>query len=243
MSNPLADMDKPDVIFCIGTNMTESSPGGGNAPQEGADAKGAKLIVADPRKHPASGSRAPVPAHARGLGRRAAGRDGTRHRPRGLVDREFAGRADRGLRGPVGAPEETSHPSGRRGICGVPARDIEQAALWYGRAERGAIYYTLGVTEHICGVDNVQSLSNLALDDGQRRPRGHRHQPDARPKQHPGRRRLRGLAEQLPRIPTCDRHPPIRPSSRRPGAKRSTLKRASPRCAPLTNAGRRSSPW
>ena len=24
MSNPLADMAKPDVIFCIGTNMTES---------------------------------------------------------------------------------------------------------------------------------------------------------------------------------------------------------------------------
>ena len=26
MSNPLADMDKPDVIFCIGTNMTECHP-------------------------------------------------------------------------------------------------------------------------------------------------------------------------------------------------------------------------
>ena len=26
MSNPLADMEKPDVIFCIGTNMTECHP-------------------------------------------------------------------------------------------------------------------------------------------------------------------------------------------------------------------------
>ena len=24
MSNPLADMEKPDVVFCIGTNMTEA---------------------------------------------------------------------------------------------------------------------------------------------------------------------------------------------------------------------------
>ena len=26
MSNPLADMDKPDTIFAIGTNMTECHP-------------------------------------------------------------------------------------------------------------------------------------------------------------------------------------------------------------------------
>ncbi len=26
MSNPLKDMEKPDVIFCIGTNMTETHP-------------------------------------------------------------------------------------------------------------------------------------------------------------------------------------------------------------------------
>jgi len=48
----------------------------------------------------------------------------------------------------------------------VPARDIEAAALLYGRADKAAIYYTLGITEHICGVDNVQSLSNLALLTG-----------------------------------------------------------------------------
>ena len=51
-------------------------------------------------------------------------------------------------------------------ITGVPARDIELAAIWYGLADRAAIYYTLGVTEHICGVDNVQSLCNLALMTG-----------------------------------------------------------------------------
>ncbi len=51
-------------------------------------------------------------------------------------------------------------------ISGVRAEDIERAALWYGTAERGAIYYTLGITEHICGVENVQCLCNLALMTG-----------------------------------------------------------------------------
>ncbi|NIW38331.1 MAG: molybdopterin-dependent oxidoreductase, partial [Gemmatimonadetes bacterium] len=51
-------------------------------------------------------------------------------------------------------------------ICEIPPEDIEEAALLYGRADRGAIYYTLGITEHICGVENVQSLCNLALMTG-----------------------------------------------------------------------------
>ena len=49
MSNPLADMEKPDVIFCIGTNMTEAHPVAATRLKR-ALAKGAKLIVADPRK-------------------------------------------------------------------------------------------------------------------------------------------------------------------------------------------------
>ena len=48
MSNPLADMEKPDVIFCIGTNMTEAHPVAATRLKR-ALAKGAKLIVADPR--------------------------------------------------------------------------------------------------------------------------------------------------------------------------------------------------
>ena len=51
MSNPLRDMDKPDVIFCIGTNMTECHPVAATRIKR-AVARGAKLIVADPRRIP-----------------------------------------------------------------------------------------------------------------------------------------------------------------------------------------------
>ena len=51
MSNPLADMAKPDTIFCIGTNMTECHPVAATGLKK-AIAKGAKLIVADPRRIP-----------------------------------------------------------------------------------------------------------------------------------------------------------------------------------------------
>ena len=49
MSNPLKDMEKPDVIFCIGTNMTECHPVAATRLKK-AIAKGAKMIVADPRE-------------------------------------------------------------------------------------------------------------------------------------------------------------------------------------------------
>lgn len=51
-------------------------------------------------------------------------------------------------------------------LCGVSAEDIRKAARIYAQAEKAGIYYTLGITEHVCGVDNVRSLSNLALVTG-----------------------------------------------------------------------------
>ena len=51
MSNPLVDMEKPDVIFCIGTNMTECHPVAASRLKR-AIARGARLIVADPRRIP-----------------------------------------------------------------------------------------------------------------------------------------------------------------------------------------------
>jgi len=48
----------------------------------------------------------------------------------------------------------------------VPAEDIRRAAREYARANPGAIFYTLGITEHTCGTHNVMGLANLALLTG-----------------------------------------------------------------------------
>ena len=49
MSNPLADMEHPDVIFAIGTNMTECHPVAATRLKK-AVSRGAKMIVVDPRE-------------------------------------------------------------------------------------------------------------------------------------------------------------------------------------------------
>jgi formylmethanofuran dehydrogenase subunit B len=164
MSNPLADMEKPDVIFAIGTNMTECHPVAATRLKK-ALRHGAKMIVADPRRIPLA-ELAEVYLPIR-VGSDVALLLAMAHviERDGLIDREFvAARTELGEQFFAHVRQFT--PEWAETICAVPAADIEKAARLYGAAERGAIYYTLGITEHICGVDNVQSLCNLALMTG-----------------------------------------------------------------------------
>jgi predicted molibdopterin-dependent oxidoreductase YjgC len=51
-------------------------------------------------------------------------------------------------------------------ITGIPVADLEKAAEYYAKAERATILYTMGITQHTTGVDNVKSLANLAMLTG-----------------------------------------------------------------------------
>ncbi|HAA78533.1 TPA: formate dehydrogenase subunit alpha [Candidatus Latescibacteria bacterium] len=164
MSNPLEDMEKPDVIFCIGTNMTECHPVAATRLKR-ALAKGARMIVADPRRIPlAEMSDIYLPLR---VGSDSALLLGIAHviAREGLADRTFIDTRTKEA-DPFFKHITQFTPQWAELITGVPAADIEAAAMMFGQAERGAIYYTLGITEHICGVDNVQSLCNLALMTG-----------------------------------------------------------------------------
>ncbi len=51
-------------------------------------------------------------------------------------------------------------------VTGIPAEVIREVAHKYARADRAMICWTLGITEHHNGVDNVLSLINLSLLTG-----------------------------------------------------------------------------
>ncbi len=164
MSNPLRDMEMPDVYFCIGTNMTEAHPVAATRIKKGL-ARGARLIVADPRRIRLA-ELADLHLQLK-VGTDAALLLGIAHviDREGWIDEGFI--ADRTVEGEAFlAHVRDFTPEWAESITGVPAADIERAAAMYGQAERAAIYYTLGITEHVCGVDNVQSLCNLALMTG-----------------------------------------------------------------------------
>ena len=51
-------------------------------------------------------------------------------------------------------------------VTGVPAELIREVARQYATTRKAGIYYTLGITEHTTGTDNVYALSNLVLMTG-----------------------------------------------------------------------------
>lgn len=51
-------------------------------------------------------------------------------------------------------------------MTGVPADDIAWTARKYATTRKAGIYYTLGITEHSHGTDNVYALANLVLMTG-----------------------------------------------------------------------------
>ncbi|MCW3978278.1 MAG: molybdopterin-dependent oxidoreductase, partial [Candidatus Bathyarchaeota archaeon] len=51
-------------------------------------------------------------------------------------------------------------------ITGVPADKIREAAILFGGAEKASIVFSMGITQHVTGTDNVLSTANLAMLTG-----------------------------------------------------------------------------
>ena len=83
----------------------------------------------------------------------------------GLVHDEFVARATTGFAELAAAVEEWT-PERAETITRVPAADIRAAAHAYATAGKAQLCWTLGITEHRTGVDNVLALINLALLTG-----------------------------------------------------------------------------
>jgi len=51
-------------------------------------------------------------------------------------------------------------------ISGIPAEKLRTAAEWIGTAESSALVYSMGITQHTVGVDNVKSTANIQMLTG-----------------------------------------------------------------------------
>jgi predicted molibdopterin-dependent oxidoreductase YjgC len=80
----------------------------------------------------------------------------------GLANRAFVEHATSGYDEYAACVEPFTLEEGER-LTGVPAEVIRETAHAYARADRAMICWTLGITEHHHGVDNVLALINLSL--------------------------------------------------------------------------------
>lgn len=164
MTNSIEEIEDGDCILIIGSNTSVAHPLVATRIFR-AKAKGARVIVADPRKVPIV---LESDLHLRqNLGTDVALINGLIHiiLKNGWQDQAFIEERTENfeeLRKVVEhySPEKVSE------ITGVPVADLEKAAQWFAKAERGSILYTMGITQHTTGVDNVKSLANLAMVTG-----------------------------------------------------------------------------
>ena len=164
MTNSIEEIERADCIFIIGSNTSVTHPLIATRVYR-AKAKGAKVVVADPRK-------IPMVMHAdlhlqQRLGTDAALINGLLHiiLKNGWQDQAFIDERTENVEGLKKVIEQYP-PEKVSEITGIPMADLEKAAEYYAKAEHATILYTMGITQHTTGVDNVKSIANLAMLTG-----------------------------------------------------------------------------
>jgi len=164
MSNSIPEIRDLDFMFVIGSNTTEAHPIIAME-MKIARQRGARLVVADPRK-------IWLTEYADTHMQLRPGTDVWLVNAmmkaivdEGLVDKEFIAKHTEGWPELKANLAKFNLAEAER-VTGVPAAAIKAVALEYARTRKAAIYYTLGITEHAHGTDNIFSLANLVMMTG-----------------------------------------------------------------------------
>ncbi|MGV8175202.1 MAG: molybdopterin oxidoreductase family protein, partial [Methanothrix sp.] len=165
MTNNLLDIENSRCIFAVGTNFTEAHPIVSRWVQKARD-NGATVIVADPRITSTSWT---ADIHLR----INPGSDIDLLRgmmkviiDEGLADRKFIDERCEGFAELAKSLEGYSLEKAAE-LTGVPAGEIARAARIYARSSASALLYSMGITQHVCGTDNVKACATLSLVSGQ----------------------------------------------------------------------------
>lgn len=164
MTNSIPEIEGHDVIFVIGSNTTETHPIVGLKMKK-AIRRGAELIVADPRKIELVRFSTLWLQHKPGTD--VALLNSIMHVmiKEDLIDKKFIEERTDGFESFKESLNHFTPEEGER-ITGVPKQNIIKAAFLYGNAVRPGIYYTMGITQHTHGTENVFAIANLALMSG-----------------------------------------------------------------------------
>jgi formate dehydrogenase major subunit len=161
MTNSIRELEDAPVIFAIGTNTTEAHPVISYYIKR-AVKKGAILIVNDPRRIDLT--RWATMHVQQKVGTDIAYLNGLINEiiKNGWADEEYLASF---TENPADIKKWVeAYPVEKASeICGVPVETMKKVARILGEADRVSVCYTLGITEHICGTDNVKTIANLQM--------------------------------------------------------------------------------
>jgi formate dehydrogenase alpha subunit len=164
MTNSIPEVAQADCILITGSNTLEQHPLIGTRVLE-AKSNGATLIVVDPR-------RTPLSAQADFFLRQEPGTDVAWLNgfmnviiDENLQDDDFIRQRTEGYENLVKTVSDYP-PKKVEQITGIDAEQLREAAMVYARADSAMILYSMGITQHTTGTDNVKSIANLAMLTG-----------------------------------------------------------------------------
>jgi formate dehydrogenase major subunit len=165
VSNQVRDVANADVLFVIGANPTMNHPVAATWMKNAAK-RGAKLIVADPR-------RSDLARHATYFLQFNPDTDVALLNAflhviveENLVDAAFVSDRTSGYDALVENVRKFS-PEAMAPICGVDAETIRRVARLYATSKGSMIFWGMGISQHVHGTDNARCLIALALTTGQ----------------------------------------------------------------------------
>ncbi len=164
MTNSIHEIRDADFLLVIGSNTSEAHPIIAMEMKRAVHS-GATLIVADPRSiWMTTIAKQHLALHP---GTDVALLNAMAHViiEEGLTDDDFIAKNTEHFESVRDAVREYTPEKGEE-ITGVPADAIRAVARQYATTKKAGIYYTLGITEHSHGTDNVYALSNLVLMTG-----------------------------------------------------------------------------
>ncbi len=165
VSNQVNDVEHSEVIFLIGANPTSNHPVAATWLKNAAQ-RGAKLIVADPR-------RTDLSRHASHFLQFNPDTDVA------LLNAMIHTIIDEGLVNQAFIKDRTSgydalkenakafSPEKMAPICGIPAATIREVARLYATSKASIILWGMGISQHVHGTDNARCLIALTLMTGQ----------------------------------------------------------------------------
>ena len=161
MTNSFSEFAKAKCIFIIGSNMTEAHPVAASFVKQAVLA-GARLFVADPRRTAlADMAERHYPLK---VGSDVAFLNGVMNVliQENLYDKAYVDSRCTGFE-ELKAKVLEYPPEKAAKICGIPANEIRRLARDLASVKPAMLMYTLGITEHTCGVNNVLSCANLQM--------------------------------------------------------------------------------
>jgi len=163
MTNSMDDIaQQASLIFVIGSNTTEQHPVFGTMIRQAVLKRKARLIVADPRRIDLT-EFATLHLQIKS-GTDIALLNGLMHIiiNNGWEDRSFIENRTEGF-DDLKANLQSYTPEVVEEITGIPIDKLNEAARMLGTIKPGAVIWAMGITQHIVGVQNVQTLANLQM--------------------------------------------------------------------------------